>query len=45
MIEDLVRVVGWATLKLFTLGMYKTDDDGIFLEGGIGLFVSAPSFP
>ena len=40
-VEDLVRVAGWATLKLVTLGAYRTDDDAIFLEGGIGLFVWA----
>ncbi len=41
MVEDLVRVAGWVTLKLVTLGAYRTDDDAIFLEGVIGLFVWA----
>jgi hypothetical protein len=40
-VEDLVRVAGWVTLKLVTLGAYRTDDDAIFLEGVIGLFVWA----
>ena len=37
----LVRVAGWVTLKLVTLGAYRTDDDAIFLEGVIGLFMWA----
>jgi hypothetical protein len=46
MVEDLVRLVGFATPKVVTLGSYQTDDasDSLLLEGLIGLFVAAGFF-
>jgi hypothetical protein len=46
MVEDLVRLVGFATLKLVTLGSYQTDEagDSLLLEGLIGLFIAAGFF-
>jgi hypothetical protein len=41
---DLVQFVGYAVLKLFTLGSYQSKDDGLFLEGVIGLFILATLF-
>ena len=43
-VEDLVRFVGYGTLKLVTLGSYRSDDGALFLEGGVGLFVVAGAF-
>jgi hypothetical protein len=44
-LQDLVRLVGYSALKLVTLGSYESrDDDGIFLEGCVGLFLLAAMF-
>jgi hypothetical protein len=41
---DLVQFVGYAVLTLVTLGSYQSKDDGLFLEGVIGLFILATLF-
>jgi hypothetical protein len=43
-VEDLVRFVGYGALKLVTLGSYESRDNGIFLEGCVGLFLLATMF-
>jgi hypothetical protein len=40
-VEDLVRFVGYALLKLATIGGYESGEGGIFLEGTLGLFTIA----
>jgi hypothetical protein len=42
-VADLVQFVGYGVLKLVTLGRYR-GDDGIFLEGCVGLFLLATMF-
>ena len=43
-VGDLVRFVGYGTLKIVTRGSYRSDDGALFLEGGVGLFVVAGAF-
>ena len=39
-----MQFVGYAVLKLVTLGSYQRKENGLFLEGVIGLFVLATLF-
>jgi hypothetical protein len=42
MIEDLVRGVGWVSLKVVTIGRYSSSKSGADLfEGTVGLLVLA----
>jgi hypothetical protein len=42
--QDLVQLVGFCSLKLVTLGRYESKDDGLLLEGCVGLPVLATMF-
>lgn len=44
MVADLVRVVGYGTLKLVTAGRYRTGGNGLMLEGTVGLLIVASLF-
>ena len=39
-----MRFVGYGVLKLVTLGRYTTENNGILLEGCVGLFLLATTF-
>jgi hypothetical protein len=40
-VADLVRVVGYAALKLVTAGRYRSGGNGLMLEGTVGLLIVA----
>ena len=44
MVPDLVRFVGYAALKLVTLGRYESGKSGLYLEGCLGLLLLAAMF-
>jgi hypothetical protein len=43
LLEDLIRGLGWASLKLVTAGRYKSSGDGSahLFEGTLGLLIVA----
>lgn len=43
-VEDIVQGVGFGVLKLVTLGTYRSGDNGLFLEGCVGLLLLAALF-
>ena len=43
-VEDIVRGVGYGVLKLVTCGTYRSGDNGLFLEGSVGLLLLATLF-
>ncbi len=44
LVPDLVRFVGYAALKLVTLGWYKSGKTGLYLEGCLGLLLLGVMF-
>jgi hypothetical protein len=43
-VEDVVRGVGYGVLKLVTCGTYRSGDNGLFLEGCVGVLLLATLF-
>ena len=43
-VEDIVQGVGFGVLKLVTLATYRSGDNGLFLEGCVGLLLLATLF-
>jgi hypothetical protein len=43
-VEALVRFVGCGVLKLVTRGRYASENNGILLEGCVGLFLLTSTF-
>jgi hypothetical protein len=44
LVPDLIRVVGYAALKLVTFGWYKSGKTGLYLEGCLGLVLLGAMF-
>jgi hypothetical protein len=44
LVDDIVRGVGYGVLKLVTLGTYRSSDNGLFLEGCVGLLLLDTGF-
>ena len=43
-VEDVVRGVGYGVLKLVTFGTYRSGDNGLLLEGCVGVLLLATLF-
>ena len=43
-VGDFLRFLGFAVLKLVTLGRYRSGSNGLFLEGCLGLLLVAAMF-
>jgi hypothetical protein len=43
-VEDVVRGVGYGVLKLVTFGTYRSVDNGLLLEGCVGVLLLATLF-
>jgi len=46
LVEDLIRGLGWASLKIVTVGRYKSKGDSAahLFEGALGLLIVAATF-